>query len=637
MELVDPVDCYVNNFQEALRPPPIITVSEWSDKYRKLPSKTSSEPGQWRTERTPYLKEIMDELSHMSDTQEVVFMKSAQVGGTEAGNNWIGYIVDYMPGTVMIVWPTLPDVKKNSTLRIDPLFSETPKLRGKISDGKNKDKKNTALFKDFDGGALIMTGANSSAGLRSVPARFLFLDEIDEYPANLDGQGCPIALVQARTRTFSRRKIFKVSTPTIKGFSKIEDEFDASDQRHYQVPCPHCKTKQKLNFKQLEYETIPGPKHKIVTSASYFCNSCGEEIKEFEKTWMLASGEWIKENPESEIAGFHINSLYSPLGWFSWKEIAQDWVKAQGNSEKLTTFYNTVLGLTYEETGEKPQEDLLFQRREQYQIGTVPRGACFLTCAVDVQGDRLEAEVIAWGRNKERWSVEHKVIVGKPQEQQTWDDLDEYISTTFSHVDGFEVPIKMVGIDSGYETSRVYAFCRKYSARRVVALKGDEKTLKIVGTRTAVDVKENGKNIRRGLVLWKVGTNLAKAEIYGDLMLKEPADLTESYPPGFIHFPEYEMEYFKQLTAEEKTIKKDTRGQAKVIWVKKRERNEILDLHVYNRAVASILGIDRLKPEQFDKLLANLSVATKIEKKDTKDKSRSNKKKKRKKRESSWL
>lgn len=556
---------------------------------------------------------------------------------TESGNNWLGYIIDYMPATVMVVWPALPDVKKNSKLRIDPLIENTPCLHGKISYGKNKDKSNTAMFKDFDGGALILSGANSASSLRSVPAKFLFLDEIDGYPDDVEGEGDPIALVQARARTFPRRKIFKISTPTIKGRSKIEKEFRKSDQRYYHVPCPHCHIKQKLDFKNLQYDTMAADEGKIVTYAAFYCINCGEEIQEHNKTWMLSSGEWIKENPDSNVAGFHLSALYSPLGWFSWKEIAQDWVNAQGNFEMLMAFHNTVLGETYEDKGDKPEHDALYERRELYDIGTVPRGVLFLTCAVDVQKDRLEAEVIGWGRFKERWSIDHKVIPGDVQDTATWDNLEDYIRTSFPHADGYQVGIKMVGIDSGYETQRVYNFCRKFNPRHVVPLKGEMNQYQVVSTPKAVDVKESGKINRRGLKLWKVGTNMIKSEIYGDLKKQAPDDFLEGYPPGFIHFPQYDMEYFLQLTAEERTIQRDSRGFTKVIWQKKRERNEILDLHVYNRALASIIGIDRMNEDHYKKLELNIGIATITKKEDTETKARSSSKRERKNRGSSWL
>lgn len=634
----DAYEVFNSAFLDGIKPPPKMTVSEWSDNYRMLPQKTSAEPGKWRTSRTPYLKEIMDELSHMSKTKEVVFMKGAQVGGTEAGNNFIGYVIDYMPSTMMVVWPSLPDVKKNSKLRIDPLIEETPQLKDKTSNLEKRDKKDTALFKGFDGGALILTGANSASGLRSVPARFLFLDEIDGYPEDVEGEGDPVALVEVRTRTFSRRKIFKVSTPTIKGKSKIEREFKASDQRYYHVPCPHCGKHQKLNWKNLEYETIAGEEHDVVTNASYFCEYCGEEIQEHHKTKMLANGVWIAENPGSPVAGFHLSALYSPLGWYSWKELCQDWIKAKDNPDKIVTWYNTALGQTYEMHGDRPQEDQLYQRREQYQIGTVPNKVLFLTCAVDVQGDRLEAEVIGWGRNRERWSIDRNIIDGSPKDNETWNALEQYITQTFPRVDGYEMAISKVGIDSGYETSTVYSFCRKFDPKRVVALKGQDDLAQIIGHPKAVDVKESGKVNRRGLKLWRVGTNMVKAEVFGDLKKQAPDDLIEDYPAGFIHFPEYEMEYFKQLTAEKRIVERNSKGYNKITWVKTRERNETLDLHVYNRALASIAGIDRMKEEHYQKLENEIGLVSKIKRKDTGESNTiKRKKKERSRRKSSWL
>ena len=598
-------------FLEGFKPKERLTVSQWADKYRILPSKTASEPGKWRTDRTPYLREIMDELSHMSTTKKVVFMKGAQIGATESLNNWIGYTIHYDPCTMMVVWPSLPDVKKNSKLRIDPLIEGCPALKEKISTGKSKDQKNTTLFKDFEGGALILSGANSASGLRSVPAKFLGLDETDGYPDDVEGEGDPISLVMARSRTFSKRKAYLISTPTYKGRSKIEKAFQSSDQRYFYLPCPHCEKKQVLNFKNLQYNTKETLDGAIVTDCSYFCEHCGEEIQEHHKTKMLLAGEWIAHS-ESETAGFHLSALYSPLGWYSWKEICQDWVEALTDHSKMVAFVNTVLGETFEDSGERPQDQKLYSQREVYTIGTVPKGVMFLTCAVDVQADRLEAEVIGWGRKKIRWSIEHRIIPGRPTDEETWNELDAYITQLFPHVNGFDMSIKMTAIDSGYSTQEVYNFVRQYSPRRVIAIKGKDSLEKMVKRPSRVDVKDNGKEVRRGLQLWRVGTNLIKSELYGLLQKDPPKDLLEDYPDGYCHFPQYDEEYFKQLTAEKRIITKNKKGFNVVEWVKTRDRNEILDLHVYNRAAASILGLDRLNESGWKKLENEIMIAKKV-------------------------
>lgn len=623
-KLADAYEVYETALLAALKPKERLSVWEWADKYRILSAKDSAEPGPYRSDRTPYLREIMWELSNQSITKKVIFKKGAQVGATAAGLNWIGYIVDHDPGMTMVIWPTLPDAKKNSKIRLDPMFQATPRIRTKLSTGNNRDAKATVLLKDFENGALIISGANSSSSLSSIPAKNIFGDEIDRWPDDVEGEGDPVALVEARQRTYSRKKGFYASTPTFKRSSKINREFRLSDQRWYYVPCPHCKEKQILGhedwerpltaFDHLHYETEPGVDGgEIVIKASLFCKKCGEEIQEYHKTWMFNpdnGAEWIKHNPKSDVAGFMLSSFYSPLGWMSWKEICQDYVNAKNSKdpEKMITFVNTVLGEVFEDVGERPVEQKLFARREQYPIGTVQRGAVFLTCAVDVQEDRLEAEVHAWGRNRVRWSIERKIIIGSTTDDETWDELEEYITSSFDHVDGFSMPLTKVVIDSGYETQRVYNFCRKFDPKRVVPIKGDDKLTQMYAMPKALDVKENGQKKRRGIKLWKVGSNMIKAELYGDLAKDAPEDVLAPMPQGFIHFPDYDLEYFSQLVAEERRLKKNSKGHTVIEWHKVRDRNETLDLYVYNRAAAAMIGIDRWKEEEWKKAENNIMV-----------------------------
>ncbi|MBX6747943.1 MAG: phage terminase large subunit family protein, partial [Acetobacteraceae bacterium] len=215
-----------------LRPPPQLRVSEWAERHRILGSRASSEPGPWRTSRTPYLREVMDALSAVHPARRVVFMKGAQVGATESGNCWLGYILHHVPAPVLAVQPTVELAKRFSRQRIDPLLEETPALKERVAPARARDSGNTLLSKEFPGGILVLTGANSAVGLRSMTARFLFLDEVDAYPGDVEGEGDPIALAEARARTFGwRRKAFLVSTPTIAGRSRIEREYAASDQR----------------------------------------------------------------------------------------------------------------------------------------------------------------------------------------------------------------------------------------------------------------------------------------------------------------------------------------------------------------------------------------------------------------------
>src|SRR5689334_17884155 len=259
------------------RPDPFLTISQWADQYRTLSQRASSEHGRWRTDRTPYLREIMDALSPSSGIERVVFMKGAQIGGTEAGNNWIGYVIHQAPGPMMAVQPTVEMAKRNSKQRIDPLIEESAVLRNLVRDPRSRDAGNTILQKDFPGGVLVMTGANSAVGLRSMAARYLFLDEVDAYPGDVEGEGDPVNLAMARTRTFARRKIFMCSTPKITGMSRIEAAYEESDKRRYFVPCPVCREFQVLQFAQLRW-----PKGEP-ERAAYVCEHCGQEIANHQK------------------------------------------------------------------------------------------------------------------------------------------------------------------------------------------------------------------------------------------------------------------------------------------------------------------------------------------------------------------
>jgi phage terminase large subunit GpA-like protein len=400
-------EIYAKAAADGARPDPLLTVSEWADRYRRLSQRASAEPGPWRTERTPYAKEIMDCLSASSPVERVVLIKGAQLGGTEVGNNWLGYIIHQAPGPCLAVQPTVEMAKRNSKQRIDPLIEESEALRGLVSEPRSRDSGNTTLAKEFPGGMLVMTGANSAVGLRSMAVRYLFMDEVDAYPGDVDGEGDPIKLALARTRTFARRKIFMVSTPKITGLSKIEAAFDDSDQRRYWVPCPHCQEFQVLRFAQLRWPRQQPER------AGYICEHCEGEIQNYQKHWMLPRGELRTASPGAgKAAGFHLSSLYSPVGWFSWADVAVMFTEAQKNPALLQVFANTVLGETWAQQGDAPEWQRLYDRREDYPIGTVPPGGLLLTAGVDIQKDRIEVEVVAWGRGKESWSVDYSSARG---------------------------------------------------------------------------------------------------------------------------------------------------------------------------------------------------------------------------------
>ena len=565
-------------------PDPLMNISEWADKYRILSQKASAEPGKWRTSRTPYLKEIMDCLSPYSGIEKVVFMKGAQIGGTEVGNNFLGYIVHLSPGPVMLVMPTVDGAKRTSKTRIDPMFEAISELKGVISDRRSKDASNTTLMKEFQGGVLVLTGANSAIGLRSMPVRYIFLDEIDAYKGDVEGEGDPVNLAIKRTSTFNRRKIFMVSTPTIQGVSRIEYEYEQSDQRHYMVPCPYCNKRQSLKWKQIHFENDDP------ATATYVCEHCGAIIEEHLKTWMLENGIWEKSNPKSNVAGFHLSSLYSPVGWFSWADAVKQFLDAKNKDNLLKVWVNTVLGETWLEKGEAPEWQILFDKREDYQQEIVPSGGLFLTAGADVQKDRIECEVVAWGRNKESWSVGYFIINGDTAREEVWNELSEFSKRYFEHSSGVMLPISRFAIDSGFATQQVYNWVRKQPINFAMAIKGTDSGVTPLGLPTRVDLNINGKRLRRGAKVWSVGTSILKSELYQFLRLTQNED--ESYPAGYCHFPKYDSEYFKQLTAEQ-LVTKMVRGYQKREWQKTRERNEALDCRVYARAASISFGIEQ--------------------------------------------
>ncbi|WP_412079758.1 phage terminase large subunit family protein [Thalassobacter stenotrophicus] len=602
-------------WRRGMRPDPDLTVSEWADKHRKLSSRASAEPGQYRTARTPYLRAIMDALSPGHPAQRISFMKAAQVGATEAGNNWIGFVIHHAPGPMLAVLPTVEMAKRTSRGRIDPLIEDSPALKERVQPARSRDAGNSMLSKEFPGGILVLTGANSATGLRSMPARYVFLDEVDAYPASADEEGDPVSLAEARTTTFAhRRKVFMVSTPTIRGLSRIEREFEASDQRRYFVPCPQCGHMQWLQFERLRWD-----KGRPET-ATYVCEGCDRQIAEHHKTNMLARGEWraTAKSADPNAIGFHLSALYSPIGWKTWEQIARDWLAAQGSDEMLRAARNTLLGETWVESGDAPEWQRLADRRESFPA-KIPSGGLFLTAGADVQKDRIEVDVWAWGRGLESWLVDHVVIPGGPGDPACWQTLTELLGQTWVHENGAVMPLAKLAIDTGYETSAVYAWARAQGIAQVAPVKGLQgfnRATPVSGP-TFVDATVNGRKLKRGARLWTVATATFKAETYRYLRLERPSDedraLGVPNPAGMIHLPDWaDSEWLKQLVAEQLVTIRDRRGYARQEWQKMRERNEALDTRVYARAAAWILGADRFDERMWRQLEKQAGVETKI-------------------------
>ncbi|AWK52220.1 terminase [Clostridium beijerinckii] len=559
------------NLVSILAPPPLLTVSKWADSYRKLSAESSAEPGQWRTSRAEYQREIMDSLSN-KETEIIVVMSSAQVGKTELINNIIGYFIDYDPSPIMLLMPTLDLAQSYSKKRLAPMIRDTPVLRGKVKDAKSRDSDNTLLEKGFPGGYIALTGANSPTGLSSRPIRILLADEVDRFPKSAGIEGDPLSLAEKRTKTFWNKKKFWVSTPTEKGISRIEKEFDDSSKEEWCLPCPVCGRLQPLKWSQIHFEDI-----------THECKVCGDRCNEFE--WKAGSGKWIAKYPERiKKRGFHLNALASP--WERWENIIEEFKLAKKNGpETLKTWVNTTLGEVWEaDEGEGADNDDLVSRREFY-INDVPRKVILLTAGVDVQDDRLEVEVVGWGVGKESWGIQYKVFYGDLGQKIIWQQLDEYLLKTFWFEEGDGLVLSCVCIDSGgHYTTEVYKFCKEREHRRVFAIKG-------VGGYGKPFISKPTRNNRERAALFSLGVDNGKETILSRLKIKEDG-------PGYCHFPKeadrgYDENYFNGLTSEKRVLRYK-KGVATFEWVKKSSsiRNEPMDLRNYANAAVEILNPD---------------------------------------------
>ena len=557
----------LKNTNQTFKPPPDLKLSEWSDRYRKLSPESSAEAGQWNTSRAEYQREIMDTFND-PHIERIVVMTSSQVGKTEIILNAIGYYIDQDASPILIVQPTLQMGQAFSKDRLSAMIRDSEKLRGSVKDARSRDANNTTMHKKFAGGHLTIVGSNSASGLASRPIRILLMDEVDRYELSAGSEGSPIALAVARTKTFWNRKIFMCSTPTVKGLSAIESAFEESDKRYYYVPCPECEHKQVLKWKNVVWEEDKPE------TASYACEECGSVIEESKKQWMLKHGEWRATNEKSNTAGFHISELYSV--WSTWSQMATNFIEAKKNPETLKTFINTALGESWEEQGDAVEYDTLLQRRLSYDKTTVPEEVLVITAGVDTQKDRLECQLVGWGKNYEAWVLDYKIFWGDPNAFNVWSDLDAYLKKRFKTETNRIIPISCTCIDSGgHHTNQVYQFTKPRQARRIFAIKGLSQVGKPIANRPTFV----GKN---KAVLYGVGTDTAKEAIFARLST-EPESTT-------LHFPnDVDEEYFKQLTAE-KRVTKWLRGKKSLVWKQIRPRNEALDTLVYNFAAIYILN-----------------------------------------------
>lgn len=552
-------------FADRFRRRPRLTLSQWADEHRRLSPEASAEPGRWRTSRAEYQRGIFDAISDPG-VGTVVCQTSAQVGKTEALLNAIGYYIHQDPSPILLVQPNVePMAEAFSKERLAPMVRDTQVLSGLVADAKAKFSGNTILHKEFPGGHVTMAGANSAASLASRPIRILMCDEIDKYPPSVGGFGDPIALATARTKTFGpRRKVILTSTPTLKGFSRIEQAYEESDKRRFWVPCPDCGEHQVLAWRNVKYTD---PKN-----AAYACEHCGSLWDDGKRWSAVSRGKWVAENEFRGVAGFHLSELYSP--WVRLHEMATAYETASKSrsAERMQQFHNESLGETWEFVGETVQDDELKKRGETWD--GIPKGVLVRTVGIDVQPDRLEIEYVGWGDWEESWSLDYRVIFGDPQGQALWKDLERYLDEQKPHA---------VCIDSGgHNTQAVYAWAAGKLRRRIYAIKGMAGPDRPVWPQKATTIKKI-----KGGRLFVIGVDAAKDAIYSRLRLT-------SQGAGYCHFPKgRDDDYYAGLTAE--TVRtRFSKGFPIREWFKKNAnaRNEPLDCRVYAYAALCSLSVN---------------------------------------------
>ncbi len=556
---------------KVLKPPDKINVSTWADRYRVLDSKTSAEPGPWRTSRTPYLEGIMNAFLD-PDIEEVIFVKPTQVGGTEAAQNILGYIIDQDPSPVLIVYPTLDLAEYTSKNRIQPMFTLCETLKEKYHDGDSK-----LLELQFDGMYIILSGANSPASLASRPIRYLIMDEVDKYPLNAGKEADPRSLARERTKTFAHnKKIFQTSTPTLKSGPIWQEWENADQQLRYYVPCPHCGHYQTFKFAQIKWPGAKTPEE-AQAAAYYECEECKGIIKDSHKAAMVSSGEWrVEKKSGTKRTAFHLNAIYSP--WIRFGDVAYEFVKTKNFPELLMNFINSWLAEPWEQAEIKMASDTVLERQSRYDEFVVPDGTLLITAGVDVQRDHFYYTLIAWGASMTSWNITHGKV-------DTWDEIEYIMNLPYMDSVKNEYIVNLCAVDSGDRTDEVYDFCA-VNKDWAVPVKGSSKQLL---ARYTVSTIEKTDSKAYGMRLYIVDGGQYKDMIAG--RMKRP-----NGPGSWMVFNGCEREYAEQICSEEKVLEKKG-GREVNVWKPKKSHaaNHWLDTEVYAAMAADILHIRYLQ------------------------------------------
>ena len=586
-------DEFLRAIGEAILPDSKQSISDWAQDNRILPP-DSPEPGAWRNSRTPYLVGIMDALSPNSKYREVYLKKGHQLGGSALGENFIGHSITSAAGNILAVFATVEDAEKWELSRFEPMRESTKALRKRVRDAGIKGADNTKRRKKFPGGFIQLIGANRPGGLKSSTMRYVLLEEMDEYAGDIGNQGSPEKLASNRTSNFGKKaRIFGNSTPTIKGASAIDRNYERGDKQHYMVHCPDCRAPQFFKWANMKWpKGQPG-------KVAYACECCG--VLNTESVWKTKgyiNAHWLPTAiGEPGVASFHLPSMYAPLGWRPWEELTGAFEAAANDPVALKVFVNNELAECWEDLSGQMKGAEIAKRREAYELRTIPVGCLALVMSVDVQGNRLEYKILGFGRGKRHWVIDYNVIDGDPAKDDVWTRLTALRERPIENCFGVSMRVQACAIDSGgHHTHEVYHYARLHRHAGVFAVKGWSISGKpVIGRPSTQDVNHKGKVIKGGVQLWMVGSDTGKSLLFNYLASDE-----ESVPEErFIHFPlGLTDEYFEQLTAEVYDSAKKT--YRKIAG----RRNEVIDLFVYAFAAAfhPLLRLDTMRDADWTQL-----------------------------------
>ncbi|CAN7168454.1 phage terminase large subunit family protein [Acidovorax sp. LjRoot118] len=604
MNMADGYDLVLLTAIEAARPDPELRVDEWAEEFMVLP-KSGPQPGPFRFDRSPPARRVHQVLSPGDPCKRVVAKVASQMFKTQTALNWIGALIHRKPRNILALEPTDTLVKRFSA-RVSTMIRNVPALRERVAAVKSRDSRNTVQAKDFLGDAtLYMNTAGSAANLAEVSAPFIYVDEIDRLELNVDDEGDPVELAEARATQYANDcKFFYTSSPSVEGFSKIDDLFAMGTQEVYHVPCPHCGHLHQLLLENFHYKRDPDTGY--MDRAWFTCPSCGCDIDEHHKTTLLPDvgmgglARWVPTSTgDGETVSFTLSAFYMPIGAITWLSLARQYARAKerlkrGDHEGMQVFYNTRLGLSYKNSESSTTAKQLQDRAEAYPPRVIPDEALVVTMATDTQGNRLEAQIEAWGPGMQHWVIDYIPLPGSPSDSpedpnSVWAQLDQIRKTPLLHASGRAIYISADGIDAGgSNTQDVY----NYGSARVhlgcTVLGGATRPNRpiISNSPTKVDIEWGGTKTPGGVERWQVGTDVAKDYLFNRFHITEG--------PGAMRFHDkLPPEWFAGLVVEQPRTRY-VKGRAVRDWIKPNgARNEPLDLSVYNLAMAYRLGLHK--------------------------------------------